>query len=93
MKIKKSLYSLQHRYPWETDWTPVKDDSTIYGMEFHETLLSEPSHLIEIEYRIIKKETVKLKNSEKKIIRPVPLLVGKELSEHVKKFQRIKHVQ
>lgn len=82
----KSEYVLQHKYPWETDWKSLKECKSEYNDKFNKLLISEPMHLIEVEYRIIKKVTTKLKSTGKTVVRPSTVLIGKSLSDRIKRF-------
>jgi len=83
----KTVYTLQHKYPWETDWADLKIERTKYNQGFHSILKTEPDHLIEVEYRVVKKEKVKLKTSGMEITKPVLILHGTQLSESMGKFK------
>jgi len=82
----KKEYVLQHKYPWETDWRDLKVCHSEYNEKFNKLLKDEPLHLIEVEYRIIKKVIIKLKSSDKTIVKPETVLIGKDLSDKTKEF-------
>ena len=83
----KKVFCLQHKYPWEVSWHDIAIENTLYNDSFDEILKVEPGHLIEVEYRIMEKKNVVLKYNGKKVIKPIPCLEGKELSEMVEQFK------
>jgi hypothetical protein len=89
MSRKKEMYFLQHKYPWQNEWTDVINSEVLDDLCFLEILKDEPYHLIEIEYRIIQKEIVQLRNKDKKVIRPIPMFSNKGLVEHVKTLKEM----
>lgn len=84
---RKKVYSLQHKYPWEISWHDIAIENTVYNDVFHEILKVEPYHLIEIEYRIMQKKDVVLKFNNLKVVKPIPCLEGKTLSDKVEEFK------
>jgi hypothetical protein len=86
--VMKKEYVLQHKYPWETDWRDLKVGHSKYNDKFNNIIKDEPLHLIEVEYRVIKKVIIKLKSSDKAIVKPETVLIGKPLSDIVKEYNK-----
>jgi hypothetical protein len=83
----KKKYCLQHKYPWEVSWHDIAIEGSMYNDEFHSILKTEPSHLIEVEYRIMEKKNVNLRFNGMKVIKPIPCLDGRKLSIAVEEFK------
>lgn len=84
------FFFLQHKLPWESDWEDIEKDKTCDSSKFIDHLREEPAHVIEMEYRVVRKEKVKLKTSNKTVFNPVYVLSGPDLATIVE--QRIKRV-
>ena len=86
-KKKDSELYLQHKLPWESEWEDVAIGNDVDCDKFKKILESEPPHLIETEYRIIRKKMTELKNKNKSVICPVCIMRGTEMS---KQFEGVK---
>jgi hypothetical protein len=49
---KSEFYFLQHKLPWETDWSDVEKAKDPKSNVFIEALKEEPSHIVEMEYKV-----------------------------------------
>ena len=63
---EKSVYVLQHRYPWSNQWDNYIFNSYLKNLYFFDELKDKPAHVLKMEYRIVKKEKVNLKSLNKK---------------------------
>jgi len=91
---RSESYFLQHKLPWETTWEDVEAAGDPKDEKFIKTLKNEPSHIIEMEYRVVKKENFKLKTTNRSVINPVHVLSGTQLATVVEqKLESIQYVK
>lgn len=81
---KSGFFFLQHKLPWESVWKDFEKNKN--SKKLLDLLVDEPLHVIEMEYRIIKKEKIKLKTSSKSIMNPIYVYSGNELADVVKQY-------
>jgi hypothetical protein len=86
MKKKKDRnFYLQHKLPWQSEWEDFEVGDSENCEKFINILSKEPAHLVETEYRIVKKEITELKNKNKSIVFPICIMSGKEITNIFRK--------
>ncbi|MFW5794623.1 MAG: hypothetical protein ACOCV1_03975 [Bacillota bacterium] len=84
---KKNMFYLQHKLPWQIDWIDIESANSEDVRNFIDILDEEPLHLIEIEYRIVAKESIKLRNKDKSTVHLKCVMTGKEIVSNIKKIK------
>ena len=86
MRKSKPFY-LQHKFPWNSDWEDVEETTDLDSKVFYNLLKDEPDHLLEVEYRVIKKVAIKLRNKNKIIYNPECVLIGRDLTDYIEEIR------
>jgi hypothetical protein len=82
MEIKEKFF-LQHKLPWEYEWIDVECSKKKHDDKFLKILRKEPEHIIETEYRIIKKEKLFLKKENKAVYHPILIFSGFDIVNNI----------
>ena len=85
---EKSVYILQHRYPWTDQWNDYIFNKDLKNLDFLNELKDKPEHVLEMEYRIVKKENLNLKSLNKKTSFYNVLHINEGISKYVNNFYK-----
>ena len=86
---RKKVFALQHKFPWESKWEDIATDNKSESKIFYEKLKDEPSFLAEMEYRIVRKDVIRLKNKDnQQVVSLVNVISDKEISQFISKKKK-----